>query len=41
MDFSRDEYIQSLAGGHDLTYLLSHSFEGVMQLVKYPLMKVL
>ena len=40
MDFQHDKYIQSMAGGQELTYLMSHSLEGVMKLIKNPLTKV-
>ena len=40
MDFSHNKYIQSLAGGNELTYLMSHSLEGVMKMLRNPLINV-
>ena len=40
MDFYHDKYIQSLAGGNELTYLMSHSLEGFMKIIKNPLINV-
>ena len=40
MDFLNDKYIQSLAGGNDLTYLMSHSLEGLMKIIKNPFVRV-
>ena len=39
-DFSKDPYVRSLAGGMELTYLLSHSFEGAMKGFMNPIVKV-
>ena len=39
-DFTQDQHIQSISGGDDLLYLISHSFEGVMKVLMNPLSKV-
>ena len=41
MDFHHDKYIQSMAGGQELTYLMSHSLEGVMKIITNPLIRVI
>ena len=40
-DFSRDKYVQSLAGGKELTSLMSHALEGCMKGFMNPLIMVM
>ena len=40
-DFSKDQYVQSLAGEKGLTYLLDNTLEGIMASFRNPLKKVL
>ena len=39
-DFSKDQYVQSLAGDKGLTYLMSHCLEGLMKILINPLLMV-
>lgn len=39
-DFSKDQYVQSLAGDKGLIYLMSHCLEGLMKTLENPLLTV-
>ena len=40
MDFSQDQYVQSLAGDQGLPFLINNVFEGMIKGFKNPLAKV-